>query len=67
MADIKKCGYIECYYNNNIVQNCVKDTITVSATSECETLMHCDEFECIECDMFDVCSKDKKNNYVSDN
>lgn len=62
MAELRQCGYINCYFNNNLEEFCTQDTITVNATGVCETLQHCDDYVCNECDMYEFCTKDKKAN-----
>ena len=64
MPDIRACRYLDCYFNNNFENTCLKDSVTVSATGECESKIYCDDYQCHECDKFDVCKKQKKEEYL---
>jgi hypothetical protein len=64
MPAIRTCHYNTCYYNNNLESACVNEKITVNATGMCESLMHCDECECINCEQFEICTKEKKQEFL---
>ncbi len=60
MDQLRSCHYKLCYYNNNNTSICLKDSITISFTCVCESIEHCDDYVCSDCDKFEVCSKQKK-------
>ncbi|MFC1728746.1 hypothetical protein ACFL6I_00280 [candidate division KSB1 bacterium] len=66
MSTIRTCEYINCYYNDNLEHACLNEKVTVSATGVCENLLHCDDYECPDCERFDVCTKEKKRQYLSE-
>ncbi len=67
MDQLRECRYENCYFNNNIENKCLRESITVGFTGGCETLQHCDENECFDCERFDVCKKLKKQNFLKNN
>ena len=64
MPDAIQCGCGDCYYNNNLDNLCVKETVSVSSTGECESMIYCDDYQCAECEHFEICTKQKKERYL---
>lgn len=64
MAEARSCHYRDCYYNHNLENACLHEKITVGQTGVCESLIHCDDYLCSECERFDVCSKEKKEQFL---
>ena len=62
---VKTCNYFDCYYNNNFENTCIREKITVNATGICENILHCDDYECSGCEMFEICDKAKKHSYLN--
>ena len=67
MTKAKSCLYKECWYNDNVRNRCTAPEITLDFTGSCEKLMHCDEYICNKCEKFDICEKDKKQDYLKKN
>jgi len=66
MVKIKNCYYKDCWYNDNFENICTADELTLDFTGICEKLMHCDEFICSNCEKYDICDKDKKNEFLKE-
>ena len=66
MADVRECRYENCYYNNNNDSTCTLEKITVNPTGMCESLIHCDEYVCSECERFSRCTKSKKQEFLNE-
>ena len=64
MEQLRSCCYKLCYYNDNNKSICLKDSVTISSTGVCESLEHCDDYVCSDCDKYEVCSKQKKQEYI---
>ena len=58
--DNLKCGCHECHFNQD--NFCYRESVTLDMTSTCEDMETCEDYECLECDFFDFCSKEKKYN-----
>ncbi|MFC1477518.1 hypothetical protein ACFL6L_03520 [candidate division KSB1 bacterium] len=67
MNAVRECLYLECYNNDNVEHCCLIEKITVGPTGICESLMHCDEFVCADCERFEVCLKPKKEQFLEEN
>jgi len=64
MPRVRTCFYAGCYHNDNHEHTCLHDVITVSAVGVCETLTHCDDYECGYCENYEVCTKEKRERYL---
>lgn len=63
MGAVTNCHYNNCYYNHNIKHLCLLNKLTLDFSGTCENIMHCDEYECDVCERFNICTKEKKEEF----
>jgi len=64
ISRIQKCYYADCYDNHNLLHECLRRSVTIDFTGNCENINHCDEFECNDCERFSLCKKQKKREFL---
>lgn len=57
------CGCSECHYNHDNL--CYRESIVLDLNGTCEDMENCDDYECIDCEFFDFCKKEKKFNSIA--
>jgi hypothetical protein len=54
------CECEECHFNHD--QYCYIESVTLDIGASCEDMQTCENYDCNECEFFDLCSKEKKYN-----
>lgn len=58
------CAYTDCYDNDGVAHQCLREAITLGFAGECENLQHCDEYDCETCLRFTACRKEKRQAFL---
>lgn len=60
MSSVFGCHMMDCYNNDNVSNRCLLNEITIDGTGTCENIEICDEYECDNCEHYNLCLKEKK-------
>jgi len=54
------CGCAECHFNHD--SYCYRVSVNLDLAASCEDMETCENYDCNECEYFDICTKEKKYN-----